>query len=497
MMDLECDDGSPGSATSLCPPNSDCFDCDPFQQYRTQGCDACVTTGGRYCEKANGEPVCSDPAITTVVPDACSAGGGTPYVSTCTDLCETELSTVQSCLFSAPASCASCIDSAVDDIFQEEDCSVLEDRMCDAIYTGCNCGVCTNELEDYYSCVAAVSAGNCGGISCNQECQDQIDDVEECGTTESCWDCFLERLDDRTTFDGCDDLEAWMCDNVFAPCMSLCTHCLDEVVRMGDCFFDSNENGLPFCTIHCPDLYVDPPEDTDPPTPAPSTPEPISKDKEPETQRASPGSSSSSTAAIAGATVGVVAAIAIVAGLFVLFRRRKPQASSGGGALPQDIHLPAVNEDEPGICYPPPAVAAASRPRGRDPSMGMDTTGSIRSEDDHTHPHHIPQSPGETVSTGWSSSGETSPDHRRSDYGAIRGASARSREPGTYLPDTKDQCRSVVAGGSQESTPPVAVMVEAVPVMPMPSAEEEYDLGEQGTVSTDEGTGRSRRSIDP
>ena len=80
-LDLECDDPS---GLNFCPANSDCFDCDPFQQFRDQGCDACVSNGGRYCETAEGTPVCSAPDIAATAPNACSGGGGTPYMSTCT-----------------------------------------------------------------------------------------------------------------------------------------------------------------------------------------------------------------------------------------------------------------------------------------------------------------------------------------------------------------------------------------------------------------------------
>jgi len=78
--DMECDDPS---GLNLCPANSDCFDCDPFQQFRDQGCDACTSNGGLYCETAEGVPVCSSPDIAAIAPDACSEGGGTPYMSAC------------------------------------------------------------------------------------------------------------------------------------------------------------------------------------------------------------------------------------------------------------------------------------------------------------------------------------------------------------------------------------------------------------------------------
>ena len=77
-FDLQCDAGM------FCAANTDCFDCDPFQQFRDQGCNACVANGGQYCEKVEGTPVCSSPEIASLVPDACSRFGGTLYTSTCT-----------------------------------------------------------------------------------------------------------------------------------------------------------------------------------------------------------------------------------------------------------------------------------------------------------------------------------------------------------------------------------------------------------------------------
>jgi len=79
-LDLECDDPS---GLNLCPSNSDCFDCDPFQQFRDLGCGACTSNGGLYCETAGGTPVCSSPDIAAIAPNACLGGGGTPYMSTC------------------------------------------------------------------------------------------------------------------------------------------------------------------------------------------------------------------------------------------------------------------------------------------------------------------------------------------------------------------------------------------------------------------------------
>jgi len=67
-----------------CPPNTDCFDCDSFQQYKNS-CDDCTTNGGRYCEFNNGgavQGVCSSPAIASTVPNFCSGRtSGTSYVA--------------------------------------------------------------------------------------------------------------------------------------------------------------------------------------------------------------------------------------------------------------------------------------------------------------------------------------------------------------------------------------------------------------------------------
>ena len=77
-QDFECDAGT------FCPDNTDCFDCDPFQQYGSLGCQGCVANGGQYCETAAGTPVCSSPEVAAALPGACSDGGGTAFTTTCT-----------------------------------------------------------------------------------------------------------------------------------------------------------------------------------------------------------------------------------------------------------------------------------------------------------------------------------------------------------------------------------------------------------------------------
>ena len=47
-VDGECDAGT-GSFLDICDPNTDCFDCDPCQQLRFDGCDACVSAGCFWC----------------------------------------------------------------------------------------------------------------------------------------------------------------------------------------------------------------------------------------------------------------------------------------------------------------------------------------------------------------------------------------------------------------------------------------------------------------
>jgi hypothetical protein len=46
-MDGECDAGD--SFFNVCDPNTDCIDCDPCQQKRYDGCDACVAAGCYWC----------------------------------------------------------------------------------------------------------------------------------------------------------------------------------------------------------------------------------------------------------------------------------------------------------------------------------------------------------------------------------------------------------------------------------------------------------------
>jgi hypothetical protein len=46
-MDGECNEGD--SIFKVCDPNTDCLDCDPCQQKRYDGCDACVAAGCYWC----------------------------------------------------------------------------------------------------------------------------------------------------------------------------------------------------------------------------------------------------------------------------------------------------------------------------------------------------------------------------------------------------------------------------------------------------------------
>jgi len=65
---------------SLCspgPPISDCFDCDPLQNYSYQGCDVCIENGGVYCWYFS---ICVSPESAESAPDACF---GAEWASSC------------------------------------------------------------------------------------------------------------------------------------------------------------------------------------------------------------------------------------------------------------------------------------------------------------------------------------------------------------------------------------------------------------------------------
>ena len=78
-FDFECD------AVNFCPPNSDCFDCDPYLQYSEDGCDTCIQKGGAFCVTGRGRPVCSSLAVATALGNVCDTQleGGTAYVTSC------------------------------------------------------------------------------------------------------------------------------------------------------------------------------------------------------------------------------------------------------------------------------------------------------------------------------------------------------------------------------------------------------------------------------
>jgi len=79
--------------------------------------------------------------------------------------CDALLATVQSCVLAFP-SCGSCVDSAWDTLPETITCSVFEDTFCDAIYVDCNCGTCTDELEDWFECLALTGGCDAFGFDC-------------------------------------------------------------------------------------------------------------------------------------------------------------------------------------------------------------------------------------------------------------------------------------------------------------------------------------------
>jgi len=64
------------------------------------------------------------------------------------------------------AGCATCINNKLDQLPSQVSCSLFQDTVCDAIYDDCNCGACTDELEDYFECYAI--SGGCPSFVCPQ-----------------------------------------------------------------------------------------------------------------------------------------------------------------------------------------------------------------------------------------------------------------------------------------------------------------------------------------
>jgi len=85
----------------------------------------------------------------------------------------------------------------------------------------------------------------------DDECDPEVEDVFDCGTSERCLDCVLEVTESRTTFDGCSDLEDHYCEEL-SVCESSCGSCLDEVVELLDCFLDSNDDFSSCDITDCP-----------------------------------------------------------------------------------------------------------------------------------------------------------------------------------------------------------------------------------------------------
>jgi len=207
--------------------------------------------------------------------------------------------------------------------------------------------------------------------------------------------------------------------------------------------------------------------------------------------RSSSGDSSSFNAAYL-ASLAVIPIVGI--GLFVYFKQRKSKRAAGDAKQPVAVSevnagsSPPVNEEEPDVFYPPPTAPAATRARRiNEPPSTASASASASEEDYHRSTAEASASSGRSRGPGASYySG-------KSDSGAAADLRASGRsDTGGYLPDTKDQCRSVALGNRGENAPPDTVIVEAVAVP-------DEDMAHL-SVSTGDGTGdsrRTRRSVDP
>jgi len=164
-------DGECDANGSLCPINSDCFDCDPFRQFGSLGCGECTSNGGSYCQTSNGEGICSSPQIATALPSYCQDDGGTAYTATCepiSDMCD---AANDSCEFANDGECDAGIYCAPNsDCYDCSPCTALRFDGCDAC-TAAGCLWCAADaacFPDYgwplpsnLGCAAADFVSTC------------------------------------------------------------------------------------------------------------------------------------------------------------------------------------------------------------------------------------------------------------------------------------------------------------------------------------------------
>jgi hypothetical protein len=78
IFDGKCDAGTP-----FCPDtNSDCFDCDPCQTFRLEGCAACTAAGCVWCAS---DALCLSTSVDAVVPSGVLSCTTSDFVKTCTN----------------------------------------------------------------------------------------------------------------------------------------------------------------------------------------------------------------------------------------------------------------------------------------------------------------------------------------------------------------------------------------------------------------------------
>ena len=84
----------------------------------------------------------------------------------------------------------------------------------------------------------------------DDECEDEMIKAFLCETTDGCFDCFLNAVEAVPTYHyGCSDLENSLCSE-YEKCERICGDCHDEMIKMNDCFLDSNLD-FHMCTVDC------------------------------------------------------------------------------------------------------------------------------------------------------------------------------------------------------------------------------------------------------
>lgn len=381
--------------------------------------------------------------------------------------CPTELASVNACVTND--FCLQCVNVAYRAVMETIDplCIDVVNGICPAIQSGCDCGDCVTELQDYYTCRTLTCPEK---IDCSNPCSGHVSDAIFCTRGTDCYACVNSNIEailkaGLPPTDHCGTLEEGICNAIKDKCD--CGGCEPVLVDWMDCVFprlkapcrggfECSTGQLTNSPVTAPTTPEDPSptlrpvsapvaSPMSPPMAAPvaSVPTPITTTETP-TLKVGPtpvpgeelsmtGSDSGggmSTATIAGAAVGAIALLCI-AGLVayrMMLSHNKP--SSSDSAHPANPVGPA------------PESSTASE-IGRTVAVAGIPTEVVHANNGSHATNMTDMTPSGASEARSQSRRETEVPSPRSSPLSSAQSSGRSSSRPVYLPSFKDQARNV------------------------------------------------------